>query len=43
MSTPSLYIREKSAAGPWRYRRIKEGRGLKAGDLTGPFFRQTFP
>src|ERR1044072_4749408 len=38
MSTPSLYIREKSPSGPWRYRRIKEGRGQKTGDLTGPFF-----
>jgi integrase len=38
MSTPSLYIREKSPSGPWRYRRIKEGRGLKTGDLIGPFF-----
>jgi integrase len=38
MSTPSLYIREKSPSGPWRYRRIREGRGLKTGDLTGPFF-----
>lgn len=38
MSTPSLYIREKSPSGPWRYRRIREGRGLKTGDLAGPFF-----
>lgn len=38
MSTASLYIREKSPSGPWRYRRIKQGRGLKTGDLTGPFF-----
>jgi integrase/recombinase XerD len=42
MSTPSLYIREKSASGPWRYRRIKEGRGQKTGDLTGPFFARPF-
>jgi integrase/recombinase XerD len=42
MSTPSLYIREKSPSGPWRYRRIKEGRGLKTGDLTGPFFARPF-
>jgi integrase len=33
----SLYIREKTDSG-WRYRRIKEGRGLKTGDLTAPFF-----
>jgi integrase len=38
MPTPSLYIREKTAAGAWRYRRIKEGRGVKTSDLTGPFF-----
>ena len=42
MSTPSLYIREKSPSGPWRYRRVKEGRGLKTGDLTGPFFARPF-
>jgi integrase/recombinase XerD len=38
MSTPSLYVREKSPSGPWRYRRIKEGRGLKTGDVNGPFY-----
>ena len=38
MSTPSLYIREKSPSGPWRYRRVKVGRGVKTGDITGPFF-----
>jgi hypothetical protein len=39
-SCPQLasYIREKSPSGPWRYRRIKQGRRLKTGDLTGPFF-----
>ena len=42
MSTPSLYIREKSPSGPWRYRRVKEGRGVKTGDLTGPFFARPF-
>jgi len=42
MSTPSLYIREKSPSGPWRYRRIKEGRGQKTGDLSGPFFARPF-
>jgi integrase/recombinase XerD len=38
MPTPSLYIREKTPGGAWRYRRIKEGRGIKTSDLTGPFF-----
>jgi hypothetical protein len=38
----SLYIREKSPSGPWRYRRVKEGRGLKTGDLIGPFFARPF-
>ena len=38
MSTPRLYIREKSPSGPWRYRRVKVGRGVKTGDITGPFF-----
>ena len=38
----SLYIREKSPSGPWRYRRVKEGRGLKTGDLICPFFARPF-
>ena len=42
MSTPSLYIREKTPEGAWRYRRIKEGRGVKTGDQTGPFFTRPF-
>jgi integrase/recombinase XerD len=33
----SAYIREKTD-GEWRYRRIKEGRGFKTGDLNPPFF-----
>ena len=37
MPRVSLYIREKTE-GRWRYRRIKEGRGLKTGDLAAPFF-----
>lgn len=37
MPRVSLYIREKTDAG-WRYRRVREGRGLKTGDLTAPFF-----
>jgi integrase/recombinase XerD len=42
MPTQSLYIREKTPEGTWRYRRIKEGRGVKTGDLTGPFFTRPF-
>jgi len=37
MSRISLYVREKTDSG-WRYRRIREGRGFKTGDLTPPFF-----
>ena len=33
----SVYVRQKTDSG-WRYRRVKEGRGLKTGDLTPPFF-----
>ena len=42
MPTPSLYVREKTPEGTWRYRRIKEGRGVKTGDLTAPFFTRPF-
>ena len=42
MPTPSLYIREKTPEGTWRYPRIKEGRGVKTGDQTGPFFTRPF-
>lgn len=42
MATPSLYVREKTPAGTWRYRRIKEGRGVKTGDLSAPFFTRPF-
>src|SRR6267143_3834781 len=42
MATPSLYIREKNAKDVWRYRRIKEGRGLRTGDLAAPFFTRPF-
>jgi len=42
MSIPSLYIREKNAKDVWRYRRIKEGRGLRTGDLAAPFFTRPF-
>ena len=37
MARISVYIREKTD-GVWRYRRIREGRGCKTGDLTPPFF-----
>jgi len=33
----SVYVRQKTDSG-WRYQRVKEGRGLKTGDLTPPFF-----
>jgi hypothetical protein len=36
--TPSLYTREKNPTGVWRYKRVKEGRGVKTGDLGAPFF-----
>ena len=42
MPTPSLYIRERTPNGTWRYRRVKEGRGLKTGELTAPFFTRPF-
>jgi integrase/recombinase XerD len=40
--TPSLYVREKKPNGTWRYRRIKEGRGVKTGELAAPFFARPF-
>jgi len=33
----SIYVRTKGEKG-WRYRRIKEGRGIRTGDLQGPFY-----
>src|ERR1700680_4274342 len=42
MPTPSLYIREKTPVGVWRYKRVKEGRGVKTGDLAAPFFTRPF-
>jgi integrase/recombinase XerD len=42
VSIPSLYTREKNPDGAWRYKRIKEGRGVKTGDLTAPFFARPF-
>src|ERR1700722_11934943 len=36
--SPSLYIRERNPAGAWRYRRIKQGRGQKTGEVKPPFF-----
>ena len=35
---PSLYTREKNPTGVWRYKRVKEDRGVKTGDLAAPFF-----
>ena len=35
---PSLYTREKSpTTGTWQFRKVKEGRGVKTGDLQGRF------
>jgi hypothetical protein len=42
MPTSSLYIREKNPKGVWRYKRIKEGRAVKTGDLMAPFFTRPF-
>lgn len=42
MPCPSLYIREKNSTGNWRYRRIKEGRGVRTGDLRAPFYARPF-
>ena len=38
----SLYIRQKHSSGHWRYKRVKEGRGLKTGDIPAPFFIRPF-
>ena len=38
----SLYTREKNPSGAWRYHRVREGRGQKTGELTGPFFARPF-
>jgi integrase len=40
--SPSLYIREKNSAERWRYQRIKEGRGVKTGEISAPFFVRPF-
>ena len=39
---PSIYIREKTPTGKWKPRRIREGRGVKTGDLIGPFYIRPF-
>jgi hypothetical protein len=39
VSTPSLYNRDKNPAGVWRYKRVKEGRGVKTGDLPHLFYQ----
>jgi integrase len=38
MSTQTLYQRLKIESKGWRYRRVKTGRGVKTGDLVGPFY-----
>jgi integrase/recombinase XerD len=37
-----LYVREKNSEGIWRYRCVREGKGIKTGDLTPPFFARPF-
>ena len=39
---PSVYVREKAPTGKWKPRRIKEGRGVKTGELVGPFYIRPF-
>jgi len=40
---PSLYTREKDpTSGSWRFRKIKEGRGIKTGDLRGTLYARPF-
>jgi hypothetical protein len=38
----SVYVREKNPTGSWRYRKIKEGRGVKTGELKGTFYSRPF-
>ena len=42
MAAPSLYIRFKNPEGVWRYTRIKEGRGLRTAEISGPFYARPF-
>ena len=37
MST-SIYTRAKNEEGHWRYTRVEEKRGVRTGQLTGPFY-----
>lgn len=38
----SVYVREKNDAGSWRFRKVREGRGIKTGDLQPPFYIRPF-
>ena len=39
----SLYTREKNpTTGTWQFRKVKEGRGVKTGDLQGTFYARPF-
>jgi integrase/recombinase XerD len=38
----SIYIREKTDKGTWRFRKVREGRGIKTGDLQPPFHIRPF-
>ena len=38
----SVYVREKNDVGSWRFRKVREGRGIKTGDLQPPFYIRPF-
>ena len=38
----SIYVRQKNNKGAWRFRKVREGRGIKTGDLRPPFYIRPF-
>src|SRR5580700_11267137 len=34
----SVYTRQKNDAGQWRHTRVREGRGVRTGNIAGPFY-----
>jgi integrase/recombinase XerD len=38
METPNVYTRKQLRPGYWPYKAVQEGRGLKTGDIEGPFY-----
>jgi hypothetical protein len=34
----SMFVREKNNNGAWRFKKVREGRGIKTGDLRPPFY-----